>query len=63
LLPAWRRIARPFAEVASLIQDDLGILSEYVTDIPWQERERLFDEGKDSDPVAVSIAWLVVLHQ
>ena len=32
-------------EVASYIEDSLGIRAEYVTGIPWQERERLFDRG------------------
>jgi phosphonate transport system substrate-binding protein len=38
--------------VASFIEDQLGIRSEYVNDIPWQERERLFDRGK------IQILWL-----
>lgn len=39
-------------EVASFIEDQLGIRSEYVSGIPWQERERLFDRG------AIQILWL-----
>lgn len=38
--------------VASYIEDQLGIGAEYVTGIPWQERERLFDRG------AIQILWL-----
>lgn len=38
--------------VASFIEDQLGIRSEYVSGIPWQERERLFDRG------AIQILWL-----
>lgn len=40
------------AEVAAFMQDELGIVSEYVTGIPWQERERLFDKGE------IQILWL-----
>jgi len=40
------------AAVASYIEDQLGIGAEYVTGIPWQERERLFDRG------AIHILWL-----
>lgn len=37
---------------AAYLQDQLGIRVEYVTGIPWQERERLFDAG------AIHILWL-----
>lgn len=40
------------AAVASFIEDQLGIRSEYVTGIPWQEREGMFDSG------AIQILWL-----
>jgi len=38
--------------VASFSEDQLGIHSEFVTGIPWQERERLFDRG------SIQILWL-----
>ena len=38
--------------VAKYIHQELGLRTEYVTDIPWQERERLFDQGK------IQILWL-----
>ena len=38
--------------VALYIQQELGIRIEYVTDIAWQEREQLFDQGK------IQILWL-----
>jgi hypothetical protein len=38
--------------VTSFIEDQLGIRSEYVNDIPWQERERRFDNGE------IQILWL-----
>jgi len=38
--------------VAQYIQAKLGICTEYVNGIPWQERERLFDEGE------IQILWL-----
>lgn len=38
--------------VASYIEERLGIRTEYVTGIPWQERERLFDRGE------IQILWL-----
>jgi len=31
--------------VAHYVQAKLGICIEYVGDLPWQERERLFAEG------------------
>jgi phosphonate transport system substrate-binding protein len=39
-------------EVASFIRQETGIGCEYVTGIPWQERERLFDSGE------IQILWL-----
>jgi hypothetical protein len=43
----------PFCQnVAAYIHTRLGIETGYVNDIPWQERERLFDEGK------IQILWL-----
>ena len=43
----------PFCQnVAAYIQARLGIETAYVNDISWQERERLFDEGK------IQILWL-----
>jgi phosphonate transport system substrate-binding protein len=38
--------------VACYIEKGLGIRTEYVTGIPWQERERLFDRGE------IQILWL-----
>jgi phosphonate transport system substrate-binding protein len=38
--------------VTQCIQAKLGICTEYVSGIPWQERERLFDEGE------IQILWL-----
>ncbi|HLN83610.1 MAG TPA: PhnD/SsuA/transferrin family substrate-binding protein [Candidatus Binatia bacterium] len=38
--------------VAHYIDDQLGVPTDYVTGIPWQERERLFDEGH------IQILWL-----
>jgi phosphonate transport system substrate-binding protein len=38
--------------VADYIDEKLGIRTEYVTGIPWQERERLFDQGE------IHILWL-----
>jgi phosphonate transport system substrate-binding protein len=38
--------------VAAYLQAKLGIQTDYVNGIPWQERERLFDEGK------IYILWL-----
>ena len=32
--------------IAAYLQAKLGIQTDYVSSIPWQERERLFDEGK-----------------
>lgn len=37
---------------ADYIRDYLGVGAEYVTGIPWQERERLFDAG------VIHILWL-----
>jgi hypothetical protein len=46
----------PFCQnIAAYIQSRLGIKTAYVNDIPWQERERLFDEGQ------IQILWLCVL--
>jgi ABC-type phosphate/phosphonate transport system substrate-binding protein len=43
----------PFCQnIAAYIQSRLGIKTAYVNDIPWQERERLFDEGQ------IQILWL-----
>jgi len=43
----------PFCQnVAAYIQTRLGIKAAYVNDFPWQERERLFDEGN------IQILWL-----
>jgi|GEM_PF-2838963 hypothetical protein len=43
----------PFCQnVAAYIHTRLGIETGYVNDTPWQERERLFDEGK------IQILWL-----
>ena len=38
--------------VAALLDTELGIHTEYVTGIPWQEREQLFDAGE------IDILWL-----
>lgn len=38
--------------IAEIIQFELGISSEYVSGIPWQERERWFDRGE------IQILWL-----
>lgn len=38
--------------IAELIEFKVGIPTEYITGIPWQERERLFDAG------AIQILWL-----
>lgn len=38
--------------VAVYIHNRLGIETGYVNDVPWQERERLFDEGE------IQILWL-----
>jgi phosphonate transport system substrate-binding protein len=38
--------------ITAYIAARLGIETEYVTDIPWQERERLFDAGE------IQILWL-----
>lgn len=38
--------------VAAYLQAKLGIQTDYVSGIPWQERERLFDSGK------IHILWL-----
>jgi phosphonate transport system substrate-binding protein len=43
----------PFCQnVAGYMHTRLGIDTAYVNDIPWQERERLFDEGE------IQILWL-----
>ena len=43
----------PFCQhVAAYIHTRLGIETAYLNDISWQERERLFDEGK------IQILWL-----
>jgi phosphonate transport system substrate-binding protein len=43
----------PFCQnLAAYIHDQLGIETAYVDDLPWQERERLFDAGK------IQILWL-----
>ncbi|MGH7783075.1 MAG: PhnD/SsuA/transferrin family substrate-binding protein [Candidatus Binatia bacterium] len=39
-------------EVAAYIHARLGIPMHYVTGVPWQERERLFDAGE------IQILWL-----
>ena len=38
--------------VAEILELELGIRTEYVAEIPWQERERLFDLGE------IHILWL-----
>jgi len=38
--------------LADYVRDHLGISTEYVTGIPWQERERLFDAGE------IQVLWL-----
>jgi hypothetical protein len=38
--------------IARYFQDQLGTPTECVTGIPWQERERLFDEGE------IHVIWL-----
>src|SRR5262245_50624286 len=38
--------------VAAYLQAKLGIRTDYISTIPWQERERLFDAGK------IHILWL-----
>lgn len=38
--------------IAEIIEIEVGIPTEYVTGIPWQERERLFDLGE------IQILWL-----
>ena len=38
--------------VAGYLGEALGISIEYVSDIPWQERERLFDAGE------IQVLWL-----
>ena len=37
--------------IAELIELEIGIPTEYVTDVPWQEREQLFDLGE------IQILW------
>jgi ABC-type phosphate/phosphonate transport system substrate-binding protein len=38
--------------VADYIQTQLAVPTEYVTGVPWQEREKLFDEGE------IQLLWL-----
>lgn len=38
--------------IAEYVQDKLEISTQYVTGIPWQERERLFDQGE------IQVLWL-----
>ena len=38
--------------IAEILENKIGISTEYVTGIPWQERERLFDVGE------IQILWL-----
>ena len=38
--------------VARFIENRIRIPTQYVTDVPWQERERLFDDGE------IHILWL-----
>jgi phosphonate transport system substrate-binding protein len=38
--------------IAEIIEIEVGIPTEYITEIPWQERERLFDAGE------IQILWL-----
>ena len=40
------------SSIAEIIEIEVGIRTEYVTGIPWQERERLFDLGE------IQILWL-----
>lgn len=40
------------SSIAELLEIELGVPFEYVTGMPWQERERLFDAGE------VPILWL-----
>ncbi len=40
------------SSIAEIIEIEVGIPTEYVTGIPWQERERLFDLGE------IQILWL-----
>ena len=43
----------PFCQaLARYIQNKIGIATEYVGDIPWQERERMFDAGE------IQVLWL-----
>jgi len=43
----------PFCRaLARYIQNKIGIATEYVGDIPWQERERMFDAGE------IQVLWL-----
>src|SRR5262249_31740202 len=46
-------IAEPFCKaLAAFIGDKLSISSEFVADIPWQERERLLDRGD------IQVCWI-----
>jgi phosphonate transport system substrate-binding protein len=38
--------------LAVYLQSQLGVPTECVTDVPWQERERLFDQGE------IQLLWL-----
>ena len=38
--------------IVNIIESEVGIPTEYVTEVPWQERERLFDLGE------IQILWL-----
>ncbi len=38
--------------IVNIIEREVGIPTEYVTEVPWQERERLFDLGE------IQILWL-----
>ncbi|HET9917312.1 MAG TPA: PhnD/SsuA/transferrin family substrate-binding protein, partial [Candidatus Binatia bacterium] len=40
------------SSIAEIIEVEVGIRTEYVSGIPWQERERLFDLGE------IQILWL-----
>jgi len=46
-------IAEPFCEaLAALIGEKLSVPSEYVGDIPWQERYRMLDRGE------IQVCWI-----
>ena len=47
------QIAEPFCEMlAEFMSLRLGISTEFVCDIPWQERERLLDRGE------IAVGWI-----